>query len=153
MDLMFAREFARGVLDAHWDKKLPVNAVQIAYKAGMNVVYDTSLSDKNISGKTVNKTIKVNPLESTMRQRFTIFHEMGHILMEHGDMNRMDSDAYGKESSPKELAANAFAIEMALPINAVSMLKEIGMSVREIADEFDVSDRIMELRLKELGYA
>lgn len=151
------RRMARDVLLRYWDGKLPVNAVQIAYKLDFTVRYDTKLQHAHRSGELAaeNREIVINPLETTMRQRFTVLHELGHYLMEHKSAVRLDSDAYespeGSGTSDEELLANVFAAEISMPESCVRAFCGRGLSIRDMADKFDVSDRIMGLRLGDLG--
>lgn len=138
MVIDLTRRLANGVLDEHWDKKFPVNAVQIAYKAGFTVSYDTTLSDDDFAAVlTHDNEIRVNPLNSTVRQRIGIFVMMVRRLV-------------GYSTVEEKQAANAFAVEMAMPATAVTFLKDAGMSVREMAEELDVTETIMAYRLNEL---
>lgn len=114
------------------------------------------------------KVIGVNEDESSKRQRFTIAHELGHMLM-HGENDvqfdnknefvyfRDDNSTTGL--SPKEVEANAFAAELLMPSeklrSKIATLGGIDMTdddtkVEKLAKEFGVSFTAMSVRLSTL---
>jgi Zn-dependent peptidase ImmA (M78 family) len=102
----------------------PVSVEAIAASVGA-AVQKVDLKD-NLSGfsypKGPQRTIGVNLRHAHVRQRFTIAHELGHLLMHTQDLHydrqfsmqfRSEISAHGTD--PKEVAANAFAAELLMP--------------------------------------
>ncbi len=74
-------EIAEAVLkNVKWGGTLPIAPVKIAACYGVSVTYDESLMNGTKSGYCVNLNGKapiiVNPADPTVRQRFTIAHEL-----------------------------------------------------------------------------
>ena len=116
-----------------------------------------------------NVFIWINPFDATIRKRFTMAHEIGHFI--NGDLKpndpiidlpetlyRTDGD-----TSPQEIAANEFAIDLLMPENHIYRegRKIIDASeggtiladafIGKMAELFDVSKLDMLFRLKEFG--
>lgn len=96
------------------------------------------------------KIIGYNSQKSRVRIRFTIAHELGHILLGHNtaDGQRFKINFYSKD--PNEVNANAFAAELLVPSLILKKEKLSEMSVTELAKKYDVSDDMMFWRLKTL---
>lgn len=111
--------------------------------------------------------IGVNASTSPRRQRFTIAHELGHLVMHEGKLivdHTMRVNWRDEKSSMatdiEEIEANAFAAAILMPEAAVrqrvsSHLRERPMNreslISELAREFDVSVEAMGYRLINLG--
>lgn len=93
------------------------------------------------------REIIVNKLEPEYRQRFTIAHEIGHIILGHkGRSYRTDDLEQYKDtiSRMNEVSANIFAAELVMPKSLVMKtfideIKRIGYSVEQSFDEYDIS--------------
>lgn len=82
------------------------------------------------------------------RQRFTVAHELGHLVLHDGDVEFRDRITL-LGVSPKERQANKFAAELLMPewwINAFSP----GRTVDVLASIFEVSPQAMGIRLQAL---
>lgn len=145
---------AKRVLEESWDGELPVNPTAIAYDQGITVCYDISLKE---SGKFVMEDgkpcIKVNPFEPQVRQRFTIFHELGHYKLGHGESYRDPSKSYSRNNyDAKEAAANQFAAAMIMPDDVVrDAYHSARYSFSDLAELFDVSEAALSIKLERLG--
>lgn len=117
--------------------------------------------------------IGVNTLTSRRRQRFTIAHELGHLLLHEGKSLIVDhairvnfrNDVSGMATDVEEIDANAFAATLLMPRSMVlgylkSYLAEVLHQDKPIsrddliahsAREFDVSSEAMGYRLINLG--
>ncbi|WP_098959504.1 ImmA/IrrE family metallo-endopeptidase [Pseudonocardia sp. N23] len=111
--------------------------------------------------------IGVNSNHSPNRQRFTIAHEVGHLLLHEGRALTVDKVvriSYRNEVSSmatdlQEIQANSFAAALLMPeihVRAtVSPLVSSGMSedaiAAKLAKTFDVSPQAMSYRLLNLG--
>ena len=124
------------------------------------------------TNKNTDKLIQINKFEPEYRQRFTIAHELGHILLGHQGVSYRTSDVTKYKDTIKrmnELAANKFAAELTMPKSLVidvlfSSIKQMGYSinqrfgdediskiVRISANELGVSPRSLDIRIKNLG--
>ncbi len=151
-----ATDVARKILERYWDKTLPVNPTAIAYALGARIVCEPKLGENGYftfaeDGRT--PVIFLNPFDSTARQRFTIFAELGHYAPGHGPgtrTSRQNNNTCHDEST--EAAADQFATEMILPADAVLLYANTTrMSIWQMAQLFNVSERAMQLRLERLG--
>lgn len=114
--------------------------------------------------------VGVNSAEPPTRQRFTIAHEIGHLLLHEGRplivdrhvrVDRRDSSS-STGTKREEVEANAFAAELLMPEEMVrrhaeELVRDDGSLpadrlVNRLAREFDVSGQAMEIRLGALGY-
>lgn len=148
----------------------PVPIREIARRLGLTILpYD--LGD-NVSGVlVVNKgsgTIGYDPTESSVRQRFTIAHELGHYVLHGSSKDELFVDKEFKvlfrdqRSSTGELKreqeANSFAASILMPEELLR--KEIGIHAYDLTDEdaikklakiFDVSPLAMTYRISNLN--
>jgi Zn-dependent peptidase ImmA (M78 family) len=124
-----------------------------------------ALRDGNI------QVIGVNSLTSRKRQRFTIAHELGHLILHRGRLleSKLIVDhsirvswrdvTSGHGTDLEEIQANAFAAELLMPEalvrDKVHLLFHEGMDrdflVSSLAKAFDVSVEAMGFRLVNLG--
>lgn len=99
-------------------------------------------------------TIQYDATEYGPRARFTIAHELGHHVMEHGNRFRDNAGSFSAINyDPVEVSANRFAAELLMPYAVVErFVKDEGITdVAVLADRFDVSQVAMRYRLKNLG--
>jgi Zn-dependent peptidase ImmA (M78 family) len=155
---MLEREAATDLLRKHWlGKSIPVKPEEIARNEGVKVAYIDAAS-ADISGEyLINQgepTILFNRFHSSVRQRFTIAHELGHHILKHGPRYRdTENSILNITGDPIETSANRFAAELLMPIFSVSTLVvDQGVtSLSELASSFEVSEQAMKFRLKNLG--
>ena len=108
----------------------------------------------------------VNSLHARQRQRFTIAHEIGHLLLHpHNDhVDRGISFYFRNERSSQaevrgEIEANQFAADLLMPKSMIDdlMLKPVDLmdeaAVGTLASTFDVSAQALTYRLTNLGLA
>lgn len=128
----------------------PVPVAKIAELKGFECVLFTPPNKRtnNISGLVdhVGKTIHINKLDSNLRQRFTIAHEIGHIQL-HGD--KEDYVDYRVEEMPdnldtdkisKEKEADYFAGCLLMPKEVFcEKYKEFKGNLIQVAKFFGVS--------------
>ncbi|MDE0177884.1 MAG: ImmA/IrrE family metallo-endopeptidase [Gammaproteobacteria bacterium] len=107
--------------------------------------------------------IGVNSLHRPNRQRFTIAHECGHLLLHKGKRSFVDrsfridrrDEVSSQATDAEEIEANRFAAELLMPHQ---MIKEDLMArrpdiededeLRELADKYGVSLQAMMLRIR-----
>ncbi|WP_337882604.1 ImmA/IrrE family metallo-endopeptidase [Chromobacterium haemolyticum] len=158
---------ARGVLSRNWNGFLPVDPSWLAAAEGADVRGEAYLNDipgGPLSGafgyENGRPTIVYNPYEHANRQRFTIAHELGHMMCSHlrgEDGNALFRDPAanftGDVTDPRETEANQFAAEILMPEEAVRHLVRSWHtpSIRYLATQFQVSTQAMNFRLINLG--
>lgn len=141
----------------------PVPAENIARGLGAQITYEPF--EGEISGMLLRDqdtlVIGVNSRHAPTRQRFTVAHEIGHILIHEGRPVFIDRfvrvNFRDGESSTEEREANAFAAELLMPhdliISAADsvLLKRPEYTpeklVRVLARQFEVSLAAMQYRL------
>jgi len=106
------------------------------------------------------RTITYNPKNSVERFRFSIAHSLGHHFLNHFNyMNIFNCDSkcfsalsLGDDYFEKE--ANNFAVKLLTPKKFVDLLVFDGgiHSGARLCEHFKVSGRLMDFRLKQLGY-
>lgn len=135
--------------------------------AGLNIrVLSSSLPD-GISGQVQKNPeggyiVKVNRRESKLRQRFTVAHEIGHVVLHKAEIDEegiSDSILFrSRLSNKKEWEANSIAADILMPPPLVSSALEAAgyglgdavplVLIAKLADLFKVSELAMEVRLK-----
>lgn len=96
------------------------------------------------------RIIMVSKHVSYTRKRFTVAHELGHLLLHHTPVNFLLNQ--GPISDPaREAEANAFASELLMPIQAMRRLAPLNPNPRGLAATFAVSYESVCWRLKDLG--
>jgi len=147
---------AKKVLDAHWDRKLPVDVFRLALAAGAQVQPDELMQESGqFSFHEGTPIIRYNPTEADVRQRFTIAHELGHFLLNHGKSFRDTPTQFSTANyDPREVEANRFAAELLMPSNIIrlAIMEKSITQVARLAKAFGVSEAAMMYRLKNLGW-
>lgn len=148
-----------GQIIARYQTQAPVDVVAIASDLGLNVWkirFPDSISGKifrdPINGGRTEFSIAVNSAHSSVRQRFTVAHEIAHFLLhrrklESGDL--VDDAMYRSGLSSKdETAANRFAADILMPHQLIRSLVESGVRTPEqLAARLQVSLPAMKIRL------
>jgi hypothetical protein len=172
-----ARRTAEQVLRDHSATRVPVQVEEIA-KNYAHVVRDSM--DEDLSGILIplpepkggkKWAIAVNAAHPRVRQRFTIAHELGHLLMHgftsaHADRGyrlRFRNQKSAEGSVFEEIEANQFAAELLMP--AELLLRELAnrqleyvptgndqsdMAFSSLAKQLDVSTQALAIRLSNL---
>lgn len=153
------RKTVEAVLSEYWDGNLPVRPDLIARRQGIIVSQAPMRSSGLVHRRSDGQVeIIVNDSESSIRNRFTIAHELGHYNLGHlkdQPLWRDDLDSYSTASrDPKERAANDFAARLLMPPDAIRYALQHGKArtVDELRRLFGVSEVAMRFRLKNLGY-
>jgi Zn-dependent peptidase ImmA (M78 family) len=164
-----AEQLARKVLrDAGVDAP-PVPVDDIARAHGAQLSFEPFKG--GISGMlyrdSERKVIGVNSFHAATRQRFTVAHELGHLLLHETRAMIVDTHVYRRDevssmgTKKEEREANAFAAELLMPRDFVelafdSVLNEqpaitASQLVSRLAGDFEVSEQAMGIRLGNLG--
>ena len=149
--------------------ELPVPVEKVARDLGANVVYEAM--ERGVSGLLVRNddsvVMGINSTHPSTRQRFSVAHEIGHLVLhkgrpmvvDHVRLNLRDERS-GSATDVEEIQANAFAAELLMPQALVlKELRSIDLArvgseatvVRDLAHLFEVSEQAMEYRLVNLG--
>lgn len=160
------RRKARELITQFDIKTPPVPVERIAKSLGIRVQY--APFDGGLSGMAFVKDgmpiAGVNSLHHPNRQRFTLAHEIGHILLHreliesevHVDRGSLRRDPLASAGvDPVEIAANAFASEFLIPehilesvLNGRSIDLEDDELIASLAKRFRVSEAAMRYRLQ-----
>ena len=94
--------------------------------------------------------VKIRSRDARVRQRFTLAHEICHVLWHPTGVQYRDADFM--PSSHREVEANGFAAGLLMPEWMVrSAMTAIGYEPLRLAAMFDVSTASMNYRLRQLG--
>lgn len=136
-----------------------IDVVDIAKELGFNV-YTSSFTKNNISGMVVSSTdekaIYVAEDEFPQRQRFTISHEIGHIILHHdidteSNFKIVDYRGANNNFDRKEYEANAFAAALLMPKEKAKTIWKKLNDIDDFASTFKVSKMAASIRLQNLG--
>jgi len=153
-------------------REIPIPVEKIAEKLGAGVSYEPFDGKDEISGVLIKDgdrvVIGINSSHAKTRQRFTIAHEIGHLVLKHrGDIfvdktvriNRDSKSALAIDKN--EIDANGFAAALLMPRALLiqefqkrlkkNSNKSDSMIVAQLAKAFEVSNQAMEHRLNNLG--
>jgi Zn-dependent peptidase ImmA (M78 family) len=149
----------------------PVPVEELARRMGVTVLEERL--EQGVSGILYRQDdgpsiIAVNANHASVRRRFSIAHEIGHlhlhagrpIIVDHlvrGRVNMRDERS-SLATSREEIEANGFAAALLMPADWISADLEAsigeaaGRRVDGLAKRYNVSAQAMELRLINLGY-
>jgi len=174
-----AHQKARDLLNSRRIKRPWVDVYQVASQfPGVQAVEELDLDD-DISGALVPVAdgqwlILVNKAHSETRRRFTVAHELGHLLLHHYSTPHADRrlrlrDARSSEGSAfEEIEANQFAAELLMPreflLQAVDKHSRVlqhepesdeqrrafQQLIGDLAERFRVSEQAMTIRIASL---
>jgi DNA modification methylase len=92
-----------------------------------------------------------NPARPEVRRRYTIAHEIGHVLLHGAERGAAAAARGGGGSTRRERDVERFAAELLMPAAFVrTAAAEYGASVDVLSGLFGVSRQAMEIRLREL---
>src|SRR6188474_1010378 len=125
-----ARQRARELLRKYDMKRAPIDAYALArqmpeVRSVEELELDDDLSGALLPVDAGKWLIVVNTLHSETRRRFTVAHEIGHLLLHqytapHADRRMKLRDARSSEGSAlEEIEANQFASELLMPSELV----------------------------------
>lgn len=138
----------------------PVNVEYIAEKCDIQI---RKAAAKDISGLLYRKDgiafMGINSEESSVRQRFTIAHELGHFFLHHSKDTFIEYRDNKKNIMRgfKEIEANSFAASLLMPFSILKKdVEDYGHTLSEdevkvLAKKYDVSEISMTYRLTNLG--
>jgi Zn-dependent peptidase ImmA (M78 family) len=158
-----ARETARSVLKKHGITSAPVPVDRIARKLGVRVQF--APLDNDLSGMAHIRdgivVVGVNSLHAPNRQRFTLAHELGHVVLHrlilegavHVDRVLLRDRNSSTGTDQQEIEANAFASELLMPTEILEtvlggrqVILDDDDEVAALARKFRVSESAMRFR-------
>lgn len=173
------RSLVEQLLATHGVHSAAVDVKLIA--AALNAQIHNETASNNLSGFLIRDVgrrralIGVNSTHSAARKRFTIAHEIGHLLLHEGDVlhvdqregidlglrvKRRDTDS-SLGTDEEEQEANFFAAELLMPFSLLSKdlpdmkadspQEEDEEIIVKLADRYEVSVQAMTFRLTNLG--
>lgn len=164
IDVTGAIAKANEVLDAVGILGAPVPVEKIARRLGVQIKY--APLDGDISGMAHIRdgvsVIGVNNLHHPNRQRFTLSHELGHLVLHASELERqvhLDRGSLYRDSVSSEgtniheVTANAFASELLMPRRLIDIAVDAGVDMEDeeqvgrLARRFRVSMAAMYFRL------
>lgn len=169
---MNAEDHAAAVLEKLQVEQPPVPIDLLAEQLGAQISYTPSTGPESgfalRSAQNDGWVIGVNSNTSRRRQRFTVAHEIGHLLMHEGRELIVDQsvrvnwrdDVSSMATDREEIEANRFAAAILMPrrmvIDAIKERPKAGNESRDeliasLARMFDVSTEAMGYRLINLG--
>lgn len=162
------RRLAAELLEEAEVTRAPVPVDKVARRQGFRLYYERL--DTDLSGFYVrngdDRIIGVNGHHPSVRQRFTVAHELGHALLEgtahHDRVFRFRDPRSSQGIDPEEVAANTFAAELLMPEDWITD-RWLGLTsggeltdeeaAKQMAKEFGVSSQALTIRLSTLGLA
>jgi len=171
MPISQAKAYAKKALDYAWDGKFPVDPSKVAAglvkkeNGNQYKIQVTGLnsSDENLGtasgfaefrhGSSDIFICAYNTAEPDYRRRFTIAHELGHVLLGHvskGKKAKRDVN-FNARGDWDEVDANAFAAELLMPEPHIREKVKSETNISTLAAYFGVSPTAIRNRLKNLG--
>lgn len=124
---------------------------QLVVMMGVSLRFDAALDcsgEVRVVGQ--DATITVNAAEPPLRQRFTIGHELGHLMLHSVDQPLYRDKTF--EGGPRETEANKFAAAILMPLWMVERaVLNPRLDERALATLFEVSERALGIRLEQLA--
>lgn len=124
-----------------------------------NIIIKREVLASDISGKLKLENgvwvMTVNSLHPSVRQRYTLGHELGHYLNHRDSVKSFEDSVFfrNNQKSSMEYMADQFAACLLMPETDINALLKSGIkTVKEMASKFDVSLEAMKYRLEQLGY-
>lgn len=154
-----ARTKARKVLAEMKIKQAPVllrdviNYLQQQYDMAELAAYAVDDFSEKVSGILVMKddtpTIGYNNKQHRHRQRFTVAHELGHLLV--GSTVCGNDNVLSGGFSPSEVEANQFAAELLMPRELLKKdLQKGNLRIPELSRKYWVSEEALGWRVRDL---
>lgn len=163
-----ARRKARELLKTARIEKAPVPVEQLAVLAGATIRYEPFAGELSgmVHRSSAGVIIGVNSMHAPTRRRFTIAHELGHLLLHRNEELHVDerfpigfrSELSSKAIDAAEIEANQFAAEMLMP--SATLIKDVRTlptdidsetAISQLAQLYQVSEQAMTIRLSALG--
>lgn len=164
------RKAAELLHDANIDVP-PIPVERLAELSGAVIRYEPF--DGQMSGVLYNAddveraVIGINALHPSVRQRFSIAHELGHLILHHDTELQVDRHAFvafrdlasSTADDPREVEANQFAAALLMPehllrrcVDELDDDLDLETAIVGLAQRFGVSEQAMTIRLTSLRW-
>lgn len=165
----FARRKARELLNEVGVRNAPIPVQELVSHLNATIrysPYEGSLSGMVHRRSDGTSVIGINSQHHQVRQRFTIAHEIAHLVLHTDEILHVDdryliglrSDVSSAATDDSEIEANQFAAELLMPeellIDDLQKLPnelEPEAAIKQIAAKYEVSVQAMTIRLHALG--
>lgn len=174
MSIRAARHHGEALAEICGFRRAPIDVEFVARHLHLNLAFADLGPD--VSGLLISRGntagIAIQASDHPKRRRFTIAHEIGHYYLRHqfepGEHVHVD---HGHAITPrdsrssagvdlKEIEANQFAASLLMPSKILeARIRQLGTPkplrdshVMQLANEFEVSEQAMTIRLSTLGY-
>jgi len=128
----------------------PVNVYEIARRLGVEVQKRSFGVAGEVDPTVSPARITVNADDSITRQRFTVAHELGHLML-HDPERRMRDSTFARRGDIIEEQANDFAASLLIPLWMLEpIVTSFPPTARELAALFNVSQNALILQLKKI---
>lgn len=153
-----ARSLTLSMIQEGWPGP-PYDPLWVAEQLGVEAVPDGDAPDARTVPTGAGKfgvTIEYNPNRPASRRRFSVAHEIGHLLFDdvaESTRNRQVMDRAQTDDWELELLCNIAAAEIAMPVGSFDELQETELSMRaalELRAKLDVSFEALLLRVVRL---
>lgn len=141
------------------DSAFPVDPVAVARDMGAQV-FSAQLGDDvygMVKGTANGIEIFIDEDNPRVRQRFTVAHEIGHVVSNSGvlaaGVGYVEKRSEEGTGTADEIYANEFAASILMPADAVTEAHKDNPNIFRLAKHFDVSTSAMGWRLRHLGLA
>lgn len=164
------RQAAELLRQAHV-RNAPVPVERLAARLDAEIVFHRFAPEEEISGVVYrnedgSSIIGVNSSHRVVRQRFTIAHEIGHLLLHADETLHVDKNfpiglrngVSSKSVDENEIEANQFAAALLMPANFIAkdieplIGTDVVFAIRKLAKKYKVSEEAMSIRLSVLRY-
>jgi Zn-dependent peptidase ImmA (M78 family) len=164
-----AKSLAADLLKRARVRKAPVPVERLAALLNAEIVlqpFTGEISGIVYRNKNGSAVIGVNSSHPTQRQRFTIAHEIGHLLLHtdtklHVDKNfpiGLRNGISSKSVDGNEIEANQFAAALLMPSDLIAndvqplVGTDVLIAIHKLAKRYAVSEQAMSIRLSVLGH-
>ncbi len=122
----------------------------------MEVDFDDPEVSGTLTTKNKKQTISVSRSDCEERKRFTIAHEIAHVILHESSQNHVDyrqalKKYTTKAELTKEIQANMLAAALLMPTTLVKKTWEEVKDLDQLAELFKVSKAAAAVRLETLG--
>jgi Zn-dependent peptidase ImmA (M78 family) len=131
----------------HGTIKPPVPIERIATMLGFQIVPLTLVPDEfSAIVSSRDKLIGINSRHHRHRQRFSIGHELGHIILQHPSESRCTPE----QVALYNMEADECAAELLMPTHLLARYLRQGRSTAELRRIFDVSEEALARKMRQI---
>ena len=156
-----AKSMAADILSEQGVETAPVPVEEIVKSYGVRIELVPMVSDGSLNWRGEAPQIRVNSRNGDLRRRFTLAHELGHLIWRRTfesnktKPRRKIAEGSSRETSWEERFCDVFAAHLLVPVQDVSWLNDWGSlsltDLEEAAERFRVSFQTLLWRTIESG--